>query len=187
MEIRNGVNTHFWFDDWLGLGRLIDVTGATGTVYLGLPRKASVIDAVNSNGWCVSGKRSRRHQDMYAKILTQPLPDVNKGDDIVLWKHGEDDFKGQFSSRATWDQLRPRKNKVQWSKQVWFSQGIPRYSFITWLTVLNRLSTEDRMRNWGVIQGCVLCGERDETRDHLFFDCPYSFTVKERFNAWVFW
>ncbi|KAF3567753.1 hypothetical protein DY000_02015405 [Brassica cretica] len=23
----------------------------------------------------------------------------------------------------------------------------------------------------------MLCGERDETRDHVFFACPYSFTV----------
>ncbi|XP_013739657.2 uncharacterized protein LOC106442527 [Brassica napus] len=36
------------------------------------------------------------------------------------------------------------------------------------------------MRNWGVVQGCGLCGERDETRDHLFFACPYSFTVWEK-------
>lgn len=28
-----------------------------------------------------------------------------------------------------------------------------------------------------MIQGCTLCGERDETRDHMFFACPYSFTV----------
>ena len=29
----------------------------------------------------------------------------------------------------------------------------------------------------GMIQGCMSCGEVDETRDHLFFACPYSFTV----------
>ncbi|XP_013616934.1 PREDICTED: uncharacterized protein LOC106323340 [Brassica oleracea var. oleracea] len=33
------------------------------------------------------------------------------------------------------------------------------------------------MRAWGIQQGCVLYGERDETRDHIFFACPYSFTV----------
>ncbi|WZZ71202.1 hypothetical protein YC2023_082572 [Brassica napus] len=35
------------------------------------------------------------------------------------------------------------------------------------------------MRQWGVVHGCELCGERDETRDHLFFACPYSYTVWE--------
>lgn len=28
-------------------------------------------------------------------------------------------------------------------------------------------------------QGCELCGERNETRDHIFFGCPYSYTVWE--------
>lgn len=33
------------------------------------------------------------------------------------------------------------------------------------------------MRTLGIEQGCMLCGERNETRDHLFFACPYSSTV----------
>ena len=35
------------------------------------------------------------------------------------------------------------------------------------------------MRQWGITQGCELCGERYETRDHLFFACSYSYTVWE--------
>ncbi|CAL9241961.1 unnamed protein product [Arabidopsis halleri] len=54
---------------------------------------------------------------------------------------------------------------------------IPRCSFISWLAVLNRLSTGARMRLWGGHQVCVFCGEGDETRDHLFFACPYSYTI----------
>lgn len=38
-------------------------------------------------------------------------------------------------------------------------------------------STGNRMRTWGITQPCTLCGEPDETRDHLFFACPYSYTV----------
>ena len=33
------------------------------------------------------------------------------------------------------------------------------------------------MRRWGVTQACVLCGEINETRDNLFFVCPYSFMI----------
>ena len=67
----------------------------------------------------------------------------------------------------TWQQLRIKREIVPWSKVVSFSQGIPRYSFLTWLAVKNKLSTGDRMRSWGVQQHCTLCGEPDETRDHL--------------------
>ncbi|XP_013645494.1 uncharacterized protein LOC106350104 [Brassica napus] len=38
-------------------------------------------------------------------------------------------------------------------------------------------SESDRMRSWGKTQGCMFCGEPDETRDRLYFACPYSFTV----------
>lgn len=89
-------------------------------------------------------------------------------------------YKPIFSSTRTWDQIRERKTEVLWTTGVWFSQGVPRFSFIVWLAVRNRLSTGDRMRVWGIQQGCVLCGEPDETRDHLFFACPYSFTVWDK-------
>lgn len=38
IDIGDGKNTHFWFDNWLGNGRLIDITGAVGITYLGVGR-----------------------------------------------------------------------------------------------------------------------------------------------------
>ena len=99
---------------------------------------------------------------------------------MVLWKHSDDDFKPWFSSLKTWEQIREKKATVPWSRAVWFTQGVPRYTFIVWLAVKNRLSTGDRMRAWGIQQSCVLCGERDETRDHVFFACPYSYTAWDK-------
>lgn len=49
--------------------------------------------------------------------------------------------------------------------------------FIAWLTIRGMLATGARMASWGVTQGCMFCGEPSETRDHLFFACPYTFTV----------
>lgn len=70
-----------------------------------------------------------------------------------------------------------RQSKQRWSRIVWFNQGIPRFVFIMWLAVKGRLPTGVRTRCWGLIHSCLLCGEPDETRDHLFFACPYAFTV----------
>ncbi|CAA7030699.1 unnamed protein product [Microthlaspi erraticum] len=33
------------------------------------------------------------------------------------------------------------------------------------------------MRVLGQDQACLYCGERDESRDHLFFACPYTYTL----------
>lgn len=60
---------------------------------------------------------------------------------------------------------------------TWFSQAVPRQAFMVWLAFRDRLSTGNRMRVWGIEQCCMLCREKNETRDHLFFACPYSFTV----------
>lgn len=137
----------------------------------------TVSDAVKQNAWAIRGQRSRHYHELYTAITAVNVPDPQDRRDVILWKAGDDDYQESFLSTKTWEQIRGKKEKVRWSKVVWFAQGVPRFSFITWLAIKNRFSTGDRMRSWGMIQGCLLCGEVNETRDHLFFVCPYSFTV----------
>ena len=68
-----------------------------------------------------------------------------------------------------------------WSKAVWFSQATPKYAFMTWLAVRDRLSTMDRVSKWrqGVDEVCVLRKNAPETRNHLFYECPYSSQILE--------
>ena len=179
VHIRDGRTTSFWFDNWLGIGKLINITGTVGTTYLGISRHAKVSDATRGNTWNIRGRGSRRYGNIYGQILAADPPSSGTGRDRVQWKHGEDDYRTTFSAARTWDQLRERRSNVDWCKVVWFAQGVPRFSFITWLSIRNRLSTGDRMRTWGIIQVCGFCGERNETRDHLFFACPYSYTIWE--------
>ena len=49
MEVKDGQTTFFWFDNWLGKERLIDITGTAGTTYIELPRRATASDAVKLN------------------------------------------------------------------------------------------------------------------------------------------
>ncbi|KAG5378024.1 hypothetical protein IGI04_025866 [Brassica rapa subsp. trilocularis] len=152
IDIRDGQTCNFWFNNWTEKGRLIDITGATGTTYLGVLRHARVCDAVNLEGWTIRGQRCRWFQELYRNIFAITPPKPENCADIV------------------------KRDKVAWSRVVWLPQGVPRYAFITWLAIRNRLSTWDRMRQCGIVQGCVFCGERDETRHHLYFACPYSYT-----------
>lgn len=46
-----------------------------------------------------------------------------------------------------------------------------------------RLSTKDRLRRWGISVGssqCELCGDGEETMDHLFFACKMTRSFWER-------
>ena len=175
--LKNGNAAFFWFDNWLDQGKLIDITGDAGTIHLGVPRNARVGDIVSNGCWSIRGRRGRLFPSLIRQINEAPVPCSENGKDLTLWRHSDDQFKDSFSTSETWQQIRYKREIVPWSKVVWFTHGIPRYSFMTWLAVKNMLSTGERMRNWGVNQHCTLCGKPDETRDHLFFACPYSYTV----------
>ena len=59
---------------------------------------------------------------------------------------------------------------------MWTSLSIPKHVIVSWMTVLNRLPTMDRMLRWGLeIDGkCRLCQDGMESRDHLFFECSFA-------------
>lgn len=82
-EVRDGATTHFWFDNWLDKGRLIDITGAVGTTYLGILRHSKVNEAVNREGWSIRGSRTRRFETLYADITSANPPQASSGRDIV--------------------------------------------------------------------------------------------------------
>ncbi|KAG7533326.1 hypothetical protein ISN45_Aa08g009650 [Arabidopsis thaliana x Arabidopsis arenosa] len=176
-EVRNGRNTFFWFDKWLPMGRLIDQVGETGICSLGVQRYAKVADTIIGATWGLRRCRDRKLNDIKQYICGLNVPDSEAGKDMVLWRHTADEYRSYFSSSRTWDQLRTRSDAKPWSKIIWFPQAVPRFAFISWLAIKDRLSTGERTSHWGHDQPCLFCGEPVESRDHLYFACPYSFTV----------
>lgn len=144
-EIRDGLDSYFWFDKWSPMGALFDIIGEAGPCSLGIPRHSSVAAAANPGGWLIRS-RCRQFLDIIAQIKAVPLPACDAGRDVALWKHSAGIYRPTFSAYCTWEQIREPHVKVPWSKTVWFCQGVPRYAFITWLAIKNRLSTGDRMR-----------------------------------------
>ncbi|XP_056850714.1 uncharacterized protein LOC130500037 [Raphanus sativus] len=144
IRIHNGKDTLFWFDNWLDLGRLIDIAGDSGTLVMGIQRYATVASAVSSGRWNLRRCRSSHLRAMIARINSAPPPVEEAESDRLLWRQGENDYKPWFSSKNTWNQVRRQGAKVEWSKILWFSHSVPRYSFIAWLAFHNRLSTGAR-------------------------------------------
>ncbi|XP_020250848.1 uncharacterized protein LOC109828230 [Asparagus officinalis] len=71
----------------------------------------------------------------------------------------------------------PGSHIVPWYNTIWGKLNYPKHTFVLWLAVQNRLLTQDRLMRRGTINSntCLLCaGSASETRNHLFFDCPYS-------------
>lgn len=86
-----------------------------------------------------------------------------------------------FSVSVVWQAIRETDNVVDWFKVVWFTQAIPRHSFIVWLIMGGYLKTQDRLKSYEinpqVIQLCSLCSQVMDSHCHIFFECNFSTQV----------
>ncbi|KAL4334606.1 hypothetical protein GQ457_07G003200 [Hibiscus cannabinus] len=59
---------------------------------------------------------------------------------------------------------------------MWFPLHIPKHSLVSWMVVLDRLPTADRLCRFGIMVDsvCKLCRAENESRNHLFFGCSFS-------------
>ncbi|GJT13483.1 RNA-directed DNA polymerase, eukaryota, reverse transcriptase zinc-binding domain protein [Tanacetum coccineum] len=73
--------------------------------------------------------------------------DTDKEDSIMWRSRKGKDMK--FSIKQAYQDLSSTNDDVNWYKMVWFSQNIPKYSFILWLAVQNRLVTHYKIKKWG--------------------------------------
>lgn len=144
-SIGNGKTAKFWHDFWTDIGPLLPAFGESGTRELRLRREANVCDAVVNGNWSLPAARSDVAETLHIVLTTMNPPSDANGDDVFLWRNGEDHFVPKFSVRPTWQRLRQPSPLVPWSNLVWFKEEIPRCSFVTWMAVLARLPTKDRL------------------------------------------
>lgn len=177
-EVKSGLHTSFWFDKWCPLGVLYDHLGYRGFIDMGINVDATVAEALL--------RRPRRHRRQLLNQVENELHKVRGSNhqqdmDVPKWRRSDGTFSPSFSSWETWRQVRTEGEEFPGHDGIWFSGATPKYSFILWLASHNRLSTGDRMTHWntGVTPHCVFCQHPLESRDHLFFDCPFSATVWE--------
>ena len=131
MNIKNDQTVKFWTDVWLPARRLIDLAGEIGTQKLGIPRNERICDVLDGEVWNLRASRDQHIQQLVQVIRQFPLTLTVNVPDGVLWRNGPDDYGDKFIASGTWQQIRHSRDEVQWSKIVWFSQGVPRFSFIT--------------------------------------------------------
>ena len=99
---------------------------------------------------------------------------------MTIWKVGNR-ICSKFSTKAVWENIRRARPPVYWARFIWNQAVIPKHRITSWLFMLNRNPTMDRLVSWGIDleNCCLLCGNSPESRDHLFFLCPYSVRVWE--------
>ena len=160
-RVCNGARTFLWQDFWYPLGPILPLFG----------ERILYDSAIHRNGYVVSVKDGTRWNwpvTVSVDLITLKnscsdyLLDTSRGD-VISWTQSPTSVF-IVSSACT-------RHAV-----VWFSQAIKRHSFITWLVIQDRLSTQDKLLKWGLINSvfCVFFQASVEERNHLFFECQVT-------------
>ena len=133
-----------------------------------LPRNAKVSSIIHNGTWRWPPTNS---PDLLTLKQTEMSPDPGCSSlDVIRWKPSP---SGTFTTQSTWKALRVPKPAFTWHKLVWFSKT----RFILWLAIKERLGSQDHLHSSFPNQGCLLCGDQEESHNHLFFKCPFSSAV----------
>ncbi|GJW12179.1 RNA-directed DNA polymerase, eukaryota, reverse transcriptase zinc-binding domain protein [Tanacetum coccineum] len=130
------------------------------------------VDINDSWGWKNIGNlRKEVRKFMYSKI--------GDGNRTSVWENGK---LCKFSVKQAYEDLLEDTEDVGWWKMIWFSQNIPKHAFISWMAVLNKLTTQDKIKQCGSydVMRCALCKNDTDSHSHLFFECEFSKTIWEK-------
>ncbi|XP_056697339.1 uncharacterized protein [Spinacia oleracea] len=92
-----------------------------------------------------------------------------------------------YSVKQVYETIIGTKPRVHWDKVVWNRLNNPKHRFIGWLAMQSRLQTTSKLARTGVSQSamCLICGQGDETHQHLFFQCVYSCDCIRAVKSWL--
>ncbi|KAI9198086.1 hypothetical protein LWI28_009807 [Acer negundo] len=160
----------FWRDNWLGVP-ILELLGIPD--YLANPLRARVSDFIHEGRWVLDDSFRARFSDLCFQIDRIVISPVM---DSLVWANSRD---GRVSCKTAYSQFLHDIPQVVWCRDVWSRFIPPSLSALTWLLMLNRLPTEDRLCRSGfqLASRCSICGVSSESADHLFLYCPLAVAI----------
>ncbi|XP_010534006.1 PREDICTED: uncharacterized protein LOC104809660 [Tarenaya hassleriana] len=156
-----GDSTKFWFDSWTPLGPPWDVSGATGTAQMGIPRDAFVSNAHNQGRWRLAHPRSDAALALATYLAGLHL---SSDPDTCIWIANSLPIT-TFVAKDIWKSLGSSATSSPPLATIWYKG---QQAFMFWLINLNRFPTKDRMISWGIGNN-PLCLLYNSSRDHIFY------------------
>ncbi|XP_020694319.1 uncharacterized protein LOC110108146 [Dendrobium catenatum] len=122
-----------------------------------------------SGGWNLAVNIPNSICDYISRILI-----INSSGPCLIWK---DMAKVKFSEFL--EEFYCSLASCSWHSLVWHQKHVLKHSVFVWLALVVGLKTQDalRLRNIHVPLTCSLCQVEPETVNHLFFECPFAFSV----------
>jgi len=92
----------------------------------------------------IENQHKRQHRFEHLNKIESVIEEVRqKGltqeKDTALWKGAKENYKNRFSTCETWEAIREAKPHME----GYIPHATPKYSFIAWLAMRNRLATGD--------------------------------------------
>uniref|UniRef100_A0A251UDF3 Putative RNA-directed DNA polymerase, eukaryota, Reverse transcriptase zinc-binding domain protein n=1 Tax=Helianthus annuus TaxID=4232 RepID=A0A251UDF3_HELAN len=189
-EVGNGRAFQFWIDPWSSLGplrlrfpALFDLEEKKECL---IHERVIIGSGVSRYDWkwrrpLMAGQEVNELIDLCGMLHSLELKDVK---DKWLWSGSADNQFSVGTVKAAI--IRKIDSAVEWwpSKCKW----IPwKCNVFIWRLGLNKLATMDALRKRNMAGDdcyCVLCGEVEETVDHLFISCGFSSTIWALISLW---
>jgi hypothetical protein len=186
-EIRNGESALYWNDSWQQWPVLDNEDWArdicTPATQAGLTR---VADYWQDNpledtwrSWHLDRERINleAHVDLapwQEEMAKRKIPKI-AGEDILHWGYSP---RGTYSTQEAYQiitQADPLPTRKVWCK-IWSLKHWPKITLFLWLVSHSSILTWDNLSKRGFVGPsiCILCGEADETMNHLLNSCPYT-------------
>ncbi|XP_059663401.1 uncharacterized protein LOC132309065 [Cornus florida] len=177
-SVGKGSSTSMWLDFWLPNGPIVQQLNLTELEILQLDPQVKVDSLIFNDQWVIPPSLQHIHffqsQDFISQL--QSIPSPTSDTDQVLWLPS---LTKQYSYRLILDDFSPPSPVFAWTHLIWFKHHIPKYGYIAWLTLKERLETLDTMpmMKKHYTNVCYVCLTDSESVDHLFFKCKFSSTI----------
>ena len=170
-KVGNGAGTFLWHDFWNPVGPLLPTYGQRIIYDYAIHSNAHGAAVINNGEWNWPIANSTDLMDIKNSCINYQL-DVSK-EDIISWTL---DPSEAFTVSSAWNHFRRKMPVVSWHHKIWFPQAISRHAFIVWLSIQDRLATQDKLFKWGLTNSvsCVFSRASVEDRNHLFFGCQFT-------------
>jgi hypothetical protein len=127
---------------------------------------------IHNSEWKIPTTQAIGWHPIIEAIPSNSNPKMGQKDEIV-WL---DSPNHKFSLKVAWEQLRRQRRIVEWHDIVWLKNVVPRHSFLLWMAVQQKLTTQDKLHRFGIHgpNRCSLCLRHNEDHNHFFFECSYT-------------
>ena len=159
-----------WKDPWLSERPLLETYGTSIISAMDSSENALIQSWIINGVWAVSSSNDYRAVEIRSKVCSHIIGTSG----MVRW-----DGESNVRMHTVWETIRRRHAPKPWLCLVWNSFYIPSCTFITWMALRGRLSTKDRQvfLSNTIDRRCVLCRCYDESIEHIFTICPYSYVL----------